>query len=347
MASSLQDHLEGWAGSDPGRVDAAAAVAAVAAAAARLAALIARGPLAGEQAAVVGGNADGYAQGALDVQADAMFAEALAATPAAALASEGREAPVALAPGGRVAVAVDPLDGSSNIDTNLTVGTIFSVLPAAGAGEGGPAAAFARPGSAQLAAGFVVYGPHTSLVLTLRQGAHVFTLDREAGTFVLTRPDVRIPRARREYAIDASNYRHWEEPVRAYVDDCVAGADGPRGGDFNMRWNASLVAEAYRILVRGGIFLDPRDARPGHEQGRLRLVHEANPLALVVEEAGGAATDGLRRILDLEPGALHQRVPLVFGSADKVERVARYHDGSLGATGERSPLFGRRGLFRA
>jgi fructose-1,6-bisphosphatase I len=349
VASSLQDHLEGWAGSDPERVDVAATVAAIAAAAARLAGLIARGPLAGDDhGAVVGSNADGDAQRALDVRADAMFADALAATPVAALASEEREEPVRLARGGRVAVAIDPLDGSSNIDTNLSVGTIFSVLPVPPGGDGGsPAAAFARPGAAQLAAGFVVYGPHTALVLTLREGAHAFTLDREAGAFVLTRPGARIPQGRREYAINASNYRHWDEPVRAYVDDCVAGADGPRGTDFNMRWNASLVAEAYRILVRGGIFLYPRDARPGYEQGRLRLVYEANPLALVVEEAGGAATDGLRRILDLEPAALHQRVPLVLGSADKVERVARYHDGSLAATGDRSPLFGRRGLFRA
>jgi fructose-1,6-bisphosphatase I len=207
-------------------------------------------------------------------------------------------------------------------------------------------AAFLRPGTAQLAAGFVVYGPQTALVLTLRAGTHVFTLDRRTNTFVLTRADVRIPAGRREYAINASNYRHWDEPVRAYVDDCIAGADGPRGTDFNMRWIASLVAEAFRILARGGIFLYPSDARPGYERGWLRLVYEANPLALVVEEAGGAATDGENRILEISPTALHQRVPLVFGCRHKVERVAEYYAGRLPSPGERSPLFGRRGLFR-
>lgn len=359
MGATLQDHLDGWARDDALRVDVALAVQAVAGAAALLADLVAQGPLAGSPAAVVGGNADGDTQKELDVRADGLFLDVLRATPSVAVyASEENAAPIRLryGPGASVVVAIDPLDGSSNIDTNLSIGTIFSILPALTASEEAvledapedPSAGdFLRPGTAQLAAGFVVYGPQTVLVLTLRQGTHAFTLDRRRGTFVLTGPDLKIPHGKREYAINASNYRHWDEPVRAYIDDCVAGADGPRGEDFNMRWNASLVAEAFRILVRGGIFLYPGDSRPGYRNGRLRLVYEGNPLALVVEEAGGAATDGEGRILDRRPGSLHQRVPLVFGCREKVERVADYYAGRLTAKGDRSPLFGRRGLFRA
>ncbi len=248
--------------------------------------------------------------------------------------------------GAPLAVAMDPLDGSSNIDANVSIGTIFSLLPRATAGNGASEAAVLQAGTNQLAAGMVVYGPQTALVLTLGQGTHIFTLERTTSTFVLTRADVRIPVGTREYAINASNYRHWEEPVRAYIDDCIAGAEGPRGENFNMRWIASLVAEAYRIFARGGIFLYPRDARRGYRSGRLRLVYEANPIAFLVEQADGAASDGERRILGIHPRELHERVPLVFGARDKVERVARYH-ANPHSIGERSPLFARRGLFRA
>jgi len=315
----------------------------IAAAAAAVAELVAQGPLAGALGAVLGSNADGDAQKALDVRANEMFLDALRLAPVAVFASEEAETALALDPRAPLVVAIDPLDGSSNIDTNLSIGSIFSVLPNPG---GDPARAALQPGTSQLAAGFAVYGPQTALVLTLGRGAYVFTYDRKGGAFALTRPETRIPPGRREYAINASNYRHWEEPVRAYIDDCVAGADGPRGADFNMRWLASLVAEAYRILARGGIFLYPRDDRPGYHSGRLRLVYEANPIAFVVEQAGGAATDGARRILDIAPESLHQRVPLAFGSRDKVERLARYHREPHGL-GERSPLFGKRGLFRS
>ena len=345
MSSTLQEHLEGWAAGDPQRVDVAATLSAIAGTAARLAEIVAQGPLAGQLAAVVGSNADGDAQKDLDIRADAMFQGALRGAPVAAYASQENPEPIALRPDASLAVAVDPLDGSSNIDTNVSIGTFFTVLPFE---RGTPVdAAFLRPGTAQLAAGLVVYGPQTALVLTLRAGTHVFTLDRRTGTFVLTRAGARIPAGRREYAINASNYRHWDEPVRAYVDDCIAGVDGPRGADFNTRWIASLVAEAFRILARGGVFLYPADSRPGYRNGRLRLVYEANPLALVVEEAGGIATDGENRILELSPAALHQRVPLVFGCRRKVERVAEYYAGRLPSPGERSPLFGRRGLFRS
>jgi fructose-1,6-bisphosphatase I len=336
VTTTLQHHLEGWAGSDPERVDVAATISAIAAAAARLADLVARGPLVGALGAVVGGNAAGDVQKDLDRRADALFMEALRTVPVAACASEEQDEPVPLRPDAGVAVAIDPLDGSSNIDTNVALGTIFGVLPAG---------SFRRPGADQLAAGFVIYGPQTALVLTLRQGTHVFTLDRRTGAFGLTTAAARIPEGRAEYAINASNYRHWDAPVRSYVDDCVAGAEGPRGRDFNTRWIASLTAEAFRILSRGGVFLYPRDARHGYERGRLRLLYEANPLGLVFEEAGGAATDGEQRILDLRPDALHQRVPLVLGSRDEVTRIADYHTGQL-PQGGHSPLFGRRGLFR-
>ena len=257
------------------------------------------------------------------------------------IGSEERKEPVILDPEAPVAVVIDPLDGSSNVDTNISVGTIFSLLPVTEDLD----AAVLQPGHRQIAAGFVVFGPQTSLVLTLGEGTDIYTLDRDDRVFRRTSERVRIPSESSEYAINASNYRHWDEPVRAYVDDNVAGMDGPRGRNFNMRWIASLVAEAYRILIRGGIFLYPGDRREGYENGRLRLVYEANPLAMVVEQAGGLATDGENRILDLQPTSLHQRIPLVFGSSTKVERVRAFHDGTL-PLGERSPLFGRRGLFR-
>ena len=341
MASNLQTYLEGWADADPVRIDVAAVIGAIAAAAIRLADLVALGPLAGSLATVVGDNADGDVQKELDLRAHELFLDALRTRPVAVLASEESADPVALNPAGSLAVAIDPLDGSSNIDTNVSIGTIFSILPTFGAAG----SAFLQRGTSQLAAGFVMYGPHTALVLTLRHGVQIFTLDRRIGAFLLTTSRALIPRDGREYAINASNYRHWDEAIRAYVDDCVAGAEGPCGADFNMRWIACLVAEAFRILVRGGIYLYPRDARSGYRNGRLRLIYEANPLALIVENAGGAATDGAERILDIEPHSLHERVPLVFGSRDTVERVAAFHSGGLPA-GERSPLFARRSLFR-
>jgi fructose-1,6-bisphosphatase I len=345
----LQEYLDLWSreGDAEQRRPVAAVVAGLAHAAADLGELISRGPLAGSLDAVVGDNADGDAQKELDVRANGLFLDAMREAPVAVYASEENEEPVPLHLQAPLAVAIDPLDGSSNIDTNLSIGTVIGVLPVRPEDRalGTPEAPFLQPGTGLLAAGFVIYGPQTALALTVRQGTHIFTLDRKSGTFWLTRESVRIPLAKREYAINASNYRHWELPIRTYIDDCIAGSEGPRGFDFNMRWAASLVAEAFRILARGGVFLYPRDARPGYRRGRLRLVYEANPLALLVEEAGGGATDGEHRILELKPTAVHERVPLVFGSRDKVERVAAYHNGQL-PLGERSPLFGRRGLFR-
>jgi len=340
---SLSRYLRQWAGRDGDRQAVGETVEAIAGAAVEVAELIGQGPLAGALATVVGENADGDAQKALDVRANDLFLDTMRGTPVAIFASEEGEAALTLNDGGSLAVAIDPLDGSSNIDTNVSVGTIFSVLPMAGRRS---ETAVLQPGTNQLAAGMLVYGPQTTLALTLGQGTALFTLDRRHGRFHLTRPDVEIPAARREYAINASNYRYWDEAMRSYIDDCVSGTEGPRGADFNMRWIASLVAEASRIFARGGIFLYPRDSRPGYQHGRLRLVYEANPIAFLVEQAGGAATDGERRILDIQPSALHQRIPFVFGSSDKVERVVRYH-ADPHTIGERSPLFANRGLFRS
>jgi fructose-1,6-bisphosphatase I len=243
-------------------------------------------------------------------------------------------------------VAIDPLDGSSNIDSNASIGTIFSVLPAPANGNVGDPDAFLQPGSRQLAAGYAIYGPQTALVLTAGDGTHVFTLDHRDGQFRLTGERVRVPAKTREFAINASNHRHWDEPIRIYVDDCLKGSEGPRGEDFNMRWIASMVAEAHRVLARGGVYMYPADLRDGYQHGRLRLIYEANPIAWLIEQADGAASSGTARILDITPSRIHQRVPLIFGSRDEVDRLDRYHLDPY-PQGERSPLFGKRGLFRS
>lgn len=342
---TLQDELDAWVGARGGRADVAATIGRLAAACTRLAHLIGQGPPLARmvEAATGPGGRRGDGQAQLHVAAHEVMANALRDAPVAAMLSEEAEAPEVLAAGAPLAVAIDPLDGSSNIDTNVPLGTIFGILPAPSVE---PAAAFRLPGTAQLAAGFAIYGPCTALVLGLGEGTVVFTLDRDTGRFLRTRVSAAIPTGRPEYAIDASNYRHWAPAIRAYIDDCVAGADGPRGEDFDMRWTGSAVAEAFRILVRGGVCLYPADARPGHGHGRLRLVCQASPIASITEQAGGAATDGTRRILELVPKGPHQRTPLVFGSRDHVERVRRYHEDPPFAA-HRAPLFGQRGLFRA
>ncbi len=227
-------------------------------------------------------------------------------------------------PKGGYLLLFDPLDGSSNIDVNISVGTIFSVLKNA-PGEGEPnEAAFLQPGRDQVAAGYALYGPSTMLVLTIGHGVHGFTLDREMGSFVYTHPFMSVPHETSEYAINASNYRHWEPPVKRYIDELVQGKDGPRGRDFNLRWVASMVADVHRILTRGGVFMYPVDAKCRDKGGRLRLMYEASPMAMLIEQAGGAASTGRERILDVIPQKLHQRVPVVLGSAAEVERVEDY-----------------------
>jgi fructose-1,6-bisphosphatase I/sedoheptulose-1,7-bisphosphatase len=249
-------------------------------------------------------------------------------------------------PRGRYLLACHPLDGSSGLDVNVPAGSIFSVLRCAEGAVGDDPAAFLQSGSRQVCAGYAIYGPTTMLVLTFGRGVHGFTLDREIGEFIHTHRDLRIPEETSEFAINTSNARFWEPAVKRYVDECMAGKSGPRGRDFNMRWIASLVAETHRILMRGGVFLYPRDERDSTRAGRLRLLFEANPIGMLVEQAGGRASTGYGALLDVEAGALHQRTGLVFGARAEVERIERYHrDHNVRPHG--APLFGERGLFRA
>jgi fructose-1,6-bisphosphatase I len=340
--TTLAEHLDRWASGNDARPPIAATVAALAAAAAELGALVRLGPLAGDMAEVVAESRDGIGQKALDVRAEELFETHLRSAPVAWLASEELDHVLELVPGAPLAVALDPLDGSANIEQASMMGALFSILPAAGSAE----ASFLVPGDRQLAAGVVVYGSFTALALTLGEGVDLFALDPRSGRFVLHRRGVRVPPARREYAINASNARHWPLPIKAYIEELVAGATGPRGADYNMRWVACVVADLYRILVKGGIFLYPGDARKGYEHGRLRLLYEAFPIALIMDRAGGLATDGYHPILELVPKDLHERTPLIFGSRDKVERVMQLHRSSVPPAGQR-PLFGQRGLFKA
>ncbi|MFN4203010.1 MAG: class 1 fructose-bisphosphatase [Tabrizicola sp.] len=301
--------------------------------------LISRNGLDGALGALAGTNSDGDAQKALDVIADDLFQTAARKGGVRHFASEEQDEVVTLGPDGQFALAIDPLDGSSNIDTNVSVGTIFSLYEAAAE----PEASFCRPVSEQVGAGYVIYGPQTAMLLTFGQGVQRYVLDTEAGRFVLTDPKVVVPTESSEFAINASNYRHWPKPIRFWVDDAVAGIDGPRGKNFNMRWIASLVAEVHRIMTRGGIFLYPSDERKGYEKGRLRLLYECAPIAMLVVQAGGGATDGTDPILRQRVERLHQRTPFIFGSQGKVARVAAYHD----MPEAEAALFGKRGLFRS
>ncbi len=285
----------------------------------------------GAIAGVLGGagtyNVQGEAQKKLDVISNEILIEANEwGGYLAAMVSEEMEKPHQIPnryPRGKHLLLFDPLDGSSNIDVNIAVGTIFSVLLCPDGMREPDERAFMQPGRCQVAAGFAIYGPSTLLVLTVGRGVAVFTLDKETGSFVLTNERLTIPAETSEFAINVSNMKRWDPPVKRYIDECLAGTSGPRGKDFNMRWIASMVAEVYRILTRGGIFMYPRDAR--YTEGRLRLMYEANPMAFIVEQAGGAATDGHDRILDINPTALHQRVGVVLGSKNEVERVTSYH----------------------
>jgi fructose-1,6-bisphosphatase I len=234
-------------------------------------------------------------------------------------------------PQGEYLLLFDPLDGSSNIDVNVSIGTIFSVLKKADARTAVSESDFLQAGTRQVAAGYCVYGPQTTLVLTVGDGVTMFTLDREQGSFVLTQEHVRIPEDTQEFAINMSNMRHWAAPVHRYVDECLQGKDGPRGKDFNMRWVASMVADVHRILTRGGIFLYPWDKREPGKAGKLRLMYEANPMSWLVEQAGGASSNGSARILDIEPAQLHQRVSVILGSRNEVERAVRYHQEAASA----------------
>jgi fructose-1,6-bisphosphatase I / sedoheptulose-1,7-bisphosphatase len=323
----------------------------VAAAVKTISALVGKGALSGFSGALDSTNVQGEVQKKLDVLTnDAILHHCEWGGQLAGMASEEMDDPYRIPdeyPRGRYLLIFDPLDGSSNSDVNVSVGTIFSILQRATAGDA-ETADYLRPGYEQIAAGYAVYGPATMLVLTVGTGTHGFTLDRESGNFILTHPDIRVPEDTREFAINTSNERFWEPPVQRYVAECKAGKTGVRGADFNMRWIASMVAEVHRILLRGGIFMYPKDSKDPSKPGRLRLMYEANPMAMLIEQAGGAASTGRQRILDVVPETLHQRVPVILGSKNEVERVARYHAEYEAGTDRPfvSPLFSERSLYR-
>ena len=313
------------------------------------------GDAAGNAVGIAGGdvNVQGEVQKKLDVVSNQMFiATAEWSGHLAGMASEEMEGPYQIPPSyarGKYLLVFDPLDGSSNIDVNVSVGSIFSILRAPPEGvESGrdvTEADFLQPGATQVAAGYALYGPVTMLVLTVGNGVVGFTLDPNLGEFKVTHPNITVPADTQEFAINTSNSRFWEPPVKRYVDECLAGKTGPRGKDFNMRWIASMVAEAHRILMRGGVFMYPRDTKDAAKPGRLRLLYEANPIGMLMEQAGGRASTGRQPVLGVKPSALHQRIGLVFGSKNEVERIERYHHDP--ATRESvSPLFVERSLFR-
>jgi len=288
-----------------------------------------KGALGGVLGSAGSSNVQGEVQKKLDIIANEVLIDANEwGGHLAAMASEEMDAIHVVPnryPQGEYLLLFDPLDGSSNIDVNVSIGTIFSVLKMPDGSRGVQEQDFLQPGRQQVAAGYCVYGPQTTLVLTVGDGVHMFTLDREQGSFVLTQEGLRIPEDTREFAINMSNLRHWDAPVRRYIDECLQGKDGPRRKDFNMRWVASMVADVHRIITRGGIFMYPWDKREPARPGKLRLMYEANPMSWIIEQAGGAATNGRQRILDVQPQKLHERVSVILGSKNEVERVARYY----------------------
>ncbi|MBI5718066.1 MAG: class 1 fructose-bisphosphatase [Burkholderiales bacterium] len=299
-------------------------------------------------------NVQGEVQKPLDVLSNAIFVRTNEWNGhLAGLASEEMEGPQQIPasyPRGKYLLLFDPLDGSSNIDVNGAVGSVFSVLRAPqdviDSGRDVIEADFLQPGAAQVAAGYAIYGPSTMLVLSVGNGVAGFTLNPHLGEFVLSHPGIQVPEETQEFAINSSNSRFWEPPVKRYVDECLAGRTGPRGKDFNMRWIASMVAEAHRILMRGGVFMYPRDTKDPAKPGRLRLLYEANPVGFIMEQAGGRASTGRQPVLGVKPSALHQRIGLVFGSKSEVERIERYHHEPVPSDAP-APLFAPRSLFRA
>lgn len=342
--ATLKEFLKAWAHGLPARSAVAATTEALAACSVELSGRVAKGALLGQLGRAVARTGQFDEQKEIDVLANNAIAKALGEAPVAAFASEEMDEPLQLNEAAPLIVAADPLDGSSNVDANVSFGMIFSILPRHPAATG--EAAFLRPGSQQLAAGMVIYGPCTVLALTLGSGTHVFTLDRDRQTYLLTQKNVVVPPATSEYSINASNARFWDEPVRIFIHECENGSSGPRAKDYNMRWTGSPVADVFRILTRGGIYLYPGDQRKGFHAGRIRLIYEANPIAWLMEQAGARATTGIDRLLDVVPVSLHQKTPLICGSREEVDHLARLYSGGY-MTGEHNPLFGRRGLFRA
>ena len=336
----------------PGASDLGALLVDVAAAVKAISAMTAKGALGGYPGEHGGGkNVQGETQHKLDVLAHEVIIRSCEwGGLLAGMVSEELEHPYPLPveyARGRYLLVFDPLDGSSNTDVNVSVGTIFSVLRHDETELPG-VADYLKSGQQQVAAGYAIYGPATMLVISAGKGTHGFTLDREIGNFILTHPNLQIPADTSEFAINTSNARFWEPPVHRYVTECQAGKSGIRGRDFNMRWIASLVAEVHRILMRGGVFMYPRDSKDKSKPGRLRLLYEANPISLLVEQAGGRATTGNQRLMEVKPESLHQRVALILGSRNEVERIERYHaEYQSGADRPfSSPLFNERSLFR-
>jgi fructose-1,6-bisphosphatase I len=303
----------------------------VATACKKIASLTHKGDLVGVLGAAGSQNVQGEVQKKMDIITNDVFIEALENNGhVAAMASEEMDEVYHLPEGklrGHYLITFDPLDGSSNMDINVSVGTIFSILRAPHGILNPTAEDFLQPGTQQVAAGYCLYGPSTMMTLTTGTGVKMFTLDKDCGAFILTHDDVKIPQDTQEFAINMSNQRHWEAPVKRYIDECLQGKEGARGKDFNMRWVASMVAEVHRILTRGGIFMYPMDekTRASGKEGKLRLMYEANPMSMIVEQAGGASTTGRERILDIKPRDLHQRVPVILGSKNEVDRVTAYH----------------------
>jgi len=287
-----------------------------------------RGNLIGVLGSAESENVQGEVQKKLDIITNDIMVNALNWTGTlAGMASEEIEGFIRIPtqyPKGKYLVLFDPLDGSSNIDVNLAVGTIFSILRCR-EGVDAELEDFLRKGSEQVCAGFVLYGPSTMMVLTTGQGVNGFTLDQDIGEFILTHPNMRVPEETSEFAINMSNQRFWEPPVQRYIEECLLGKEGPRDKNFNMRWIASLVADVYRILTRGGVFLYPYDLRDPNKPNKLRILYEANPMAFIIEQAGGACSTGRERILDIKPTGIHQRVPVILGSKNEVERIVGYH----------------------
>jgi fructose-1,6-bisphosphatase I/sedoheptulose-1,7-bisphosphatase len=314
----------------------------------RIATLIGKGALSGALGDVDTVNVQGETQKRLDVLTNDIFIRTNEwGGQLAGMVSEEMEAPYAIPaeyPRGQYLLLFDPLDGSSNVDVNMAVGSIFSVLRCPEGVTEPCEEHFLQPGTEQVCAGYAIYGPSTMLVLSMGRGVHGFTLDREIGEFMLTHPDLRIPESASEFAINASNSRHWEAAIKRYVRECQDGSNGPRGRDFNMRWVAALVAEAHRILMRGGVYMYPRDRKDLTKAGRLRLLYEANPIGFLIEQAGGRASTGREPVLSVKPESLHQRIGFVFGASTEVERIERCHR-EHNDFEFKAPLFGTRTIF--
>ena len=337
-------------GGAPDLSDLGALLIDVAAAVKSISTILAKGALGGHHGSFEIEGARGGVQKKLDVLSnDAIIAQCEWGGQLSGMVSEELELLYHIPaenPRGRFLLLFDPLDGSSNVDFNVSVGTIFSILAKE---DNLPAMPedFLKPGTSQVAAGYAIYGPSTMFVITIGQGTHGFTFDREGGNFILTHPEIQIPEETTEYSINTRNSRFWEPPIVRYIAECRAGATGERERDFNMRWVASMVAEVHRIMLHGGIFIYPRDTRDPSKPSKLHLLYEANPMAMIVEQAGGWASTGRGRILDVQPHAIHERIPVILGSRREVERVERYHaeyDSGTDISFE-SPLFGERSLY--